>query len=135
VEHPASPEAWDLRPGDRISRVELHRRYKGRQQGGISPSSGSPNIMLFTSEAGHAYGYFDRMHADGCFHYTGASTTRARAKSETRNCARGTRRSQSTMRTAARFACSTTEVGEGNGALQHVEGSDQDLVRDGHGRL
>src|SRR5215218_11224370 len=28
-----------------------------------------------------------------------------------------------------------TEVGEGDGALQHVEGSDQDLVRDGHGRL
>jgi hypothetical protein len=27
--------------------------------------------MLFTSEAGHTYGYFDRMHADGCFHYTG----------------------------------------------------------------
>src|SRR3954469_2762420 len=28
-----------------------------------------------------------------------------------------------------------TEVSEGDGALQYVEGSDQDLVRDGHGRL
>jgi len=27
------------------------------------------------------------------------------------------------------------EVGEGDGALQHVEGSDQDLVRDSHGGL
>jgi hypothetical protein len=27
------------------------------------------------------------------------------------------------------------EVGEGGGAPQHVEGSDQDLVRDGHGGL
>jgi hypothetical protein len=71
MDHPASPEAWHLKPGDRITRVELHRRYKGRQQGGISPSSGSPNIMLFTSEAGRAYGYIDREHADGCFHYTG----------------------------------------------------------------
>jgi hypothetical protein len=71
MDYPAGLQAWHLKPGDRISRVELHRRYRGRQQGGISPSSGSPNIMLFTSEAGHAYGYFDRMHADGCFHYTG----------------------------------------------------------------
>jgi hypothetical protein len=28
-----------------------------------------------------------------------------------------------------------TEVSEGSGALQHVEGRDQDLVGDGHGRL
>jgi hypothetical protein len=27
------------------------------------------------------------------------------------------------------------EVGEGDGAPRHVEGGDQDLVRDGHGRL
>ncbi len=27
------------------------------------------------------------------------------------------------------------EVGEGHGALQHVEGGDQDLVRDGDGRF
>ncbi|MDO9713146.1 hypothetical protein [Paracraurococcus lichenis] len=71
MDQPANPDAWHLKPGDRISRVELHRRYKGRQQGGISPSTGSPNVMLFTSEAGHTYGYFDRMHADGRFHYTG----------------------------------------------------------------
>ncbi len=27
------------------------------------------------------------------------------------------------------------EVGEGDGALQHAEGGDEDLVRDGHGGL
>jgi hypothetical protein len=68
---PNQPPTWNLKPGDRIARTALHGQYHGRRQGGISPSSGSPNVMLFTSDAGHAYGYFDRMHADGCFHYTG----------------------------------------------------------------
>jgi len=58
-------------PGDVVKRTELHRRYGGRRQGGIAPSSQSPNILIFTGPAGHQYGYFDGWHADGLFHYTG----------------------------------------------------------------
>jgi hypothetical protein len=62
---------WTLVPGDAIKRTELHRRYGGRRQGGIAPSSQSPNILIFTGPVGHQYGYFDGWHEDGLFHYTG----------------------------------------------------------------
>lgn len=61
---------WHLKPGDKIKRTELHELYGGRRQGGISPSSQSPNIMIFTSASGEQYGYFDGWQ-DGIFHYTG----------------------------------------------------------------
>ena len=32
---------WELSPGDVVLRKDLHRKYGGRQQGGISPSRGS----------------------------------------------------------------------------------------------
>jgi hypothetical protein len=62
---------WNLMPGDAVKRTELHRRYGGRRQGGIAPSSQSRNILVFTGPVGHLYGYFDGWHDDGCFHYTG----------------------------------------------------------------
>ena len=58
-------------PGDVVKRTELHRRYGGRRQGGIAPSSQSLNVLIFTGPAGHQYGYFDGWHDDGLFHYTG----------------------------------------------------------------
>lgn len=63
--------SWTLVPGDVVKRTELHRRYGGRRQGGIAPSSQSPNVLIFTGPAGHQYGYFDGWHGDGLFHYTG----------------------------------------------------------------
>jgi hypothetical protein len=62
---------WVLRPGELIKRTDLHARYGGRGQGGIAPSTRSPNVMIFTAPSGHKYGYFDGLHPDGCFHYTG----------------------------------------------------------------
>lgn len=62
-----------LKPGARIKRKRLHKRYGGREQGGISPSAKSPNVFLFTDKrTGAANGYiYDGKHRDGTFHYTG----------------------------------------------------------------
>ncbi|MDH4119461.1 MAG: hypothetical protein OEW30_18920 [Acidimicrobiia bacterium] len=62
---------WDLAPGDTIRRIDLHHRYGGTRQGGVSPSASTPNIFLFTDlNVGAAHGYFDRW--DGTtLHYTG----------------------------------------------------------------
>src|SRR5262249_40876060 len=63
---------WDLRPGDTTKRVELHRRYGGAGQGGISPSKSTPNVLIFSDPArGEQQGYIDAWRADGLFHYTG----------------------------------------------------------------
>jgi hypothetical protein len=64
---------WSLEPGDRIRRGELHERYGGSRQVGISPSRSSPNLFLFTSpRSGEQYGYYhDCWEADSSFHYTG----------------------------------------------------------------
>ncbi|WP_222195367.1 hypothetical protein [Modestobacter italicus] len=61
-----------LKPGEQIKRTALHQRYGGSGQGGISPSSQSPNILIFTDpKTGEQHGYFDGWQADGLFHYTG----------------------------------------------------------------
>jgi hypothetical protein len=64
---------WSLEPGDKIRRSELHDRYGGGRQVGISPSRSSPNLFLFTNpRSGEQHGYYyDGWEADGSFHYTG----------------------------------------------------------------
>lgn len=52
-------------------RDDIHARYGGQQQGGISTPADYPLIFLFTSEAGSAYGYNDEFRPDGTFWYTG----------------------------------------------------------------
>lgn len=52
-------------------REDIHKRYSGNQQSGISPSSKAPFIFLFTGSSGHQFGYSDDWH-DGIYHYTGA---------------------------------------------------------------
>lgn len=63
----------DLKPGDKIKRVDLHQRYGGRQQGGISPSRQTPNVFLFTDQArGALHGYiYDGALGDDHYSYTG----------------------------------------------------------------
>ena len=58
--------AISLNPGDKLRRRELHERFGGRQQGGISPSRVSPNVFLFTNQAqGALHGYiYDGFHDD-----------------------------------------------------------------------
>lgn len=63
--------AWTLLPGDTIRRVELHERYGGPRQSGISPSRVTPNVMIFSDgSSGHQHGYFDDWEGD-TFLYTG----------------------------------------------------------------
>lgn len=55
-----------------MKRREIHMRYGGSWQGGISPSGTTPHVMLFTDPSrGHQHGYFDGWGADGCYHYCG----------------------------------------------------------------
>lgn len=65
--------AVNLKPGAQLRRVELHARYGGRRQGGISPSRRSSNVFLFADAAtGHQHGYlYDGPREDGFYHYTG----------------------------------------------------------------
>jgi hypothetical protein len=62
-----------LTPGETLRRVELHERYGGRRQGGISPSKVSPNVFLFSDPSkGIQHGYlYDGWREDGLYHYTG----------------------------------------------------------------
>jgi hypothetical protein len=67
---PGAP--WGLKPGVVIRRVDLHERYGGSRQGGISPSRSTPNVLLFSDpKSGARHGYTDGWQADGFFHYTG----------------------------------------------------------------
>jgi hypothetical protein len=62
----------NLKPGDKIYRKELHAALGGQTQSGISPSSKTPVVMLFSDPAsGEQHGYIDEWHVDGYFHYTG----------------------------------------------------------------
>src|SRR5215831_19006176 len=62
-----------LEPGKTIKRSALHRRYGGREQGGISPSRRSSNVFLFTDpKRGERHGYiYDGMRDDDLYDYTG----------------------------------------------------------------
>lgn len=67
----ASPSEWGLHPGEQILRTDLHGRYGGRVQGGMTTSRSSPNIFLFTDpHVGEQHGYFDGWEGAD-FHYTG----------------------------------------------------------------
>jgi hypothetical protein len=68
---------WDLEPGDRLRRVEVHDRYGGTRQSGVSPSRLTPNVLLFSDPAvGTVHGYDDHWSHDGTiFHYAGVGQT------------------------------------------------------------
>ncbi|MFI9767301.1 hypothetical protein ACIHJG_10610 [Streptomyces sp. NPDC052415] len=71
-----SDPRWHLNPGDTIRRTDLHARYGGSSQNGISPSGTSDNVLIFTAaSSGHQHGYFDTWNEDGTFHYTGEGQT------------------------------------------------------------
>lgn len=40
---------WDLVPGQRLDRSDVHARFGGLARGRISPSRASENILLFTT--------------------------------------------------------------------------------------
>ena len=59
--------------GKQYSRArDIHDRYGGGRQSGISPSASHPFIFLFTGDSGENYGYEDGWQSDeGVFLYTG----------------------------------------------------------------
>ena len=50
---------------------DINVPYGGSRQSGISPSSRTPAIFLFTGDSGEQYGYRDAFDDDGVFSYTG----------------------------------------------------------------
>jgi 5-methylcytosine-specific restriction protein A len=52
-------------------RRDIHERFGGQRQGGISTPSGVPYIFLFTGESGGQYGYQDGWNEDRVYLYTG----------------------------------------------------------------
>ncbi len=67
-----SSNGVSLTPGGSILRRELHAALGGQTQSGISPSSRTPVVLLFSDPAsGEQHGYFDGWHDDGLFHYSG----------------------------------------------------------------
>ena len=58
-------DKWHLNKGETILRKSLHQMYGGGGQGGISPSSKSPNLFVFSDhDAGVKHGYADRWDGD-----------------------------------------------------------------------
>jgi len=67
---------WDIEVGDEIRRTELQDRYGGGRFGGIEPSATTPNVLLFASSYGDAFGYdFNEELEDGSFLFTGDGQT------------------------------------------------------------
>ena len=52
-------------------RRDLHNKYGGNRQGGISNCKNHPFIFVFTGKAGKSHGYEDGWSEDGYFLYTG----------------------------------------------------------------
>ncbi|MGQ4660862.1 HNH endonuclease [Lysobacter sp. F6437] len=52
-------------------RDEIHARFGGQRQGGISTPKDSPVVIMFTGEAGVTHGYHDFWDDDGVLHYFG----------------------------------------------------------------
>ncbi len=73
----AQSGTWELSPGDLIRRKELHSRFGGQQQGGISTPSTNNLVFLFTGSTGERYGYQDGWTPDGAFDYTGQGCQRS----------------------------------------------------------
>ena len=73
IEHPVEAvEAPQFVIGKIYDRwPEINLLYGGSRQSGISPSSQSPAIFLFTGDSGKQYGYSDAFDEDGVFSYTG----------------------------------------------------------------
>lgn len=61
----------ELETGHVYRRRDLHEKFGGQQQGGISTPSKPNVILLFTGPTGTNHGYRDMWTEDDRFHYTG----------------------------------------------------------------
>ena len=64
-------EEFDLVPGGVYKRTDLHEKFGGQRQGGISTPTSAPIVLLFSNDSGELYGYKDGFQQDGTFLYTG----------------------------------------------------------------
>ncbi|MCC8908320.1 YDG/SRA domain-containing protein [Curtobacterium sp. GD1] len=64
---------WDIPIGSSIARRELHNRFGGSWQGGITRATKTDEMFVFTNDGGgeHGYGVHEGLRADGVFRYTG----------------------------------------------------------------
>jgi hypothetical protein len=58
-------------PGQVYRRRDLHAKFGGQRQGGISTPTKAPFIFLITGDSGKQHGYSDEWTDDGVFLYTG----------------------------------------------------------------
>src|SRR5271169_2136063 len=58
-------------PGRMYRRRELHEKFGGQRQGGISTPARAPFVLLITGDSGKQHGYSDEWSDDGLFLYTG----------------------------------------------------------------
>jgi len=58
-------------PGQRYRRRDLHERFGGQRQGGISTPGKWNFLLLFTGKSGTKHGYSDHWSDEGVFFYTG----------------------------------------------------------------
>ena len=61
----------DFIKNEKYKRAELHDKYGGNEQGGISNCAGHPTIFIFTGSSGEQYGYQDGWDSEGYYRYTG----------------------------------------------------------------
>ncbi len=64
-------EPFDLEVGKIYRRIDIHDRFGGQRQGGISTPANMPYIFLFSGEQGEEYGYDDGQADDQSYLYTG----------------------------------------------------------------
>ena len=85
-----APREWALEIGDTVRRRQIHRQYGGGQQGGISSSSRTSDIFIFTNPArGSRYGYdlHEGLQPDGSLLTPGRGSLETRSSAaETRRC-------------------------------------------------
>lgn len=64
---------WSIEPGTITTRAAVAAQYGGSTQGGIQPSSQSPNIMIYSDpSSARVHGYtYDGFADDGAYYYTG----------------------------------------------------------------
>lgn len=52
-------------------KTDIHDRFGGQRQGGISTPKDAPFVFIFTGEAGKSHGYADKWDEEGMLHYFG----------------------------------------------------------------
>jgi hypothetical protein len=100
-DHDGVERGLAVAPALPVADPELHDRFGGSRQDGISPSRTTPNVFVFTDpRSGEQHGYYDQWAPDGSFRYTG------RGQRGPQTLTSGNRACSTTPRRAGRYGCS-----------------------------